>query len=113
MLRFRKPCGEEFAKQRFERSVRGDELIVGSRVMAFCADGGEEITERGFVFVGDEIGLGDEGGAVLEIDKAVRAVELKADFERIHQMEDGDVMLAVAKVLECITKGGGVGEEIG
>jgi hypothetical protein len=38
------------------------------------------------------------------IDEAVRAVELEAELERVHQVEDGDVVLAVAQVLERVAE---------
>ena len=71
MLRFWESGGEEITQEWFERGVGGDELVIGGGVVAFGADGGEEIAEGGFVFIGDEIGFGDEGGAVFEIDEAV------------------------------------------
>ena len=113
MFRFRQPCSQEFTQQRLQRGVGGDELIVGGGVVALGADGGEEIAECGLVFVGDEVGLGNDGGAVFEIDKAVRAVELESKLKRVHQMEDGNIVLAVAEVLEGIAKFGGIGKEIG
>ena len=77
-------------------------MVVGRGVVALGADIGEEIAEGGLVFVRDEVGLGNEGRAVLEIDEAMRAVELEGDFLRIHQVEDRDVVLAVAQVLERV-----------
>lgn len=112
-FRFWESGGEEITQEWFERGVGGDELVIGGGVVAFGADGGEEIAEGGFVFVGDEIGFGDEGGAVFEIDEAVGAVELEVDFLGIHQVEDRDVVFAVAQVLEGVAKSGGIGEEIG
>ena len=81
--------------------------------MAFGADGGEEVAQGGFVFVGDEVGLRDEGSAVLEVDKAVGAVEFESDFLRVHQVENRDIVLAVAEVLQGITERCEIGEEIG
>ena len=65
------------------------------------------------VFLRDEVRLGDDGRAVLEIDEAVWAVESEADFLRIHEVEEGDIVLAVAEVLEGFGELFGICEKIG
>lgn len=113
MFRLRQAGRQEFSEQRLERGVGGDELVVGVGVVGLVADVFEEVFQGGVVFLGDEVRLGDDGGAVLEIDEAVRAVEAEADFLRIHEVEKRDVVLAVAEVLEGVGELFGIGEEIG
>ena len=112
MFRFRQPGRQKLPQKRLQWCIRGDELIVGGGVVAFGAHGGEEVAQGGFVFVSDEVGFGDQGGAVLEIDEAVGAFELEADFLGIHQVEDRDVVLAVTQVLERVTERAGIREQI-
>ena len=113
LFRIRKAGGEELAEEGLEGGVGGDELVVGRGVVGFFADVFKEILEGGLVFVGDEIWFGDDGGAVLEIDEALGTVELETDFLGIHEMEEGNVVLAVAEVLEGFGEFLGFGEEIG
>ena len=112
MLRFREAGGEELAEERLERGGGGDELVVGGGVVGFVADVFHKLFQSDLVFVGDEVWLDDEGGAVLEIDEAMWPIELEADFLRIHQVEQRDIMLAVAEVLEGFGKLFCVREEI-
>eukprot|EP00903_Cladosiphon_okamuranus_P003713 g3711.t1 len=107
------PRGSEIGITGLEGGVGGDELVIRGGVVGFGADLGEEILEGGLVFIGDEVRLGDDGGAVFKIDEAVWAIEFEADFLWIHEVEERDVVLAVAQVLEGFGEFGGVGEEVG
>ena len=81
-------------------------------VVALFFDVLEEFAKGGVVFIDDEMGFRDDGGAVLKIDEAVRTLEVKVDFLRIEEVEDGDIVLSKAEVLEGVSEFVGVNEEV-
>ena len=87
-------------------------MVIGVGVVGFVADVFQELVEGGVVFVGDEVGFDDEGGVVLKVNEAVGAIEVETDFLGIHEMEERDVVLAVAEVLQGVGERVGIGEKI-
>ena len=76
-------------------------------------DIGEEFFQCGLVFIADQIGLDDECGVVLHVDEAVWSIKLKSDFLWVHEVENADVVLAVAQMLKRFFERRRVAEEIG
>ncbi|MFT6576750.1 MAG: hypothetical protein ACJA16_004959, partial [Akkermansiaceae bacterium] len=88
-------------------------MIIGVNVVALLFDVLEKFAKGGVVFIGDEMWLGDDGGAVLEIDKAVGTFEMEFDLLRVEEMKYRDIVLAKAEVLEGLAEFVGIDEEIG
>ena len=63
----------------------------------------QKFAKSGVVFISNELWLGDNGGAVLEIDKTVRTLKMEIDFLRVKEVKHRDVVLAKAEVLEGVT----------
>ena len=113
MFAFGQAPHEEAAQQAFQRRIGCDELVAGVGVVADVADVGEELSQGGVVFLGDEVWLGDKHRAVLEVDKAVRPIKFKSDLLRVEQVEDADVVFPVAEMLEGVGEFLGIGEKVG
>ena len=64
------------------------------------------------VFVGDKIGLCDDSGAVLKVNKAVRTLKMEFDLLGVEEMEDRDVVFPKSKVLKGIAKCLGIGKKV-
>ncbi len=100
---FWQAVGQEVAEDLLVVLVRGDQVVVCVYVVAPGLHHDEEFLDGGGVLVGDEVGLHDDGGVVLEVDETVGPGEIEVDLLRIHEVEDRHVVFTVAKVLESVT----------
>ena len=93
--------------------IGGNEMVVGVNIVSFILYLFHKFSHRFAVFLGDKDRLGNNGCFIFHIDKSMRPFEVEIDFLLVQHVEDGDVVFAVAEVLERISKLLGVTEEIG
>jgi len=105
--------GDKVANDFLVIGIRLEEVIVGVDAVTFALDGGKELGEGGVVFVGNEMGFGDHGGVVFEVDEAVGTLEVECHFLGIEKVEDRDIVFAEAKVLKGLAEFLRIGKEIG
>ena len=88
------------------------EVVVGVNVVALCLNRCQKFGEGGVVFVRNQIGFGNDSRAIFEVDEAMGPLEVEFNFLWIEEVEDGDIMLAEAKVLEGSRQFVGIREEV-
>jgi hypothetical protein len=72
-----------------------------------------EVGFDGFAVVAaDEAGVGEKGLAAFEVDESRGSVEIEVELLLVEQMEDGDVVLAEAQVLDGALQFGRRDEEV-
>ena len=80
------------------------------------ADEVVEFVEVGFdgfaVVAADEAGIGEKGLAAFEVDESRRTVEIEVELLLVEQVEEGDVVLAEAQVLDGALQFGGRDKEV-
>ena len=104
--------GDEVRDDFLDVGVGLEELVVGVDIVGAIFGCFEELVERGVIFIHDEIGLSDNGGAILEIDKAVWTLEVEGDFLRVEEVKHRDIVLPKAQVLEGRCEFIGFDEEV-
>ena len=96
-----------------ERFGGVEQDVVDEAVAAFPAEAVDEVVHMVAVVGGDVPGFGGNAGAGFQIDKAGFAIEGQVAFSGVQNVEDNDLVFAVAKVFEPREQGVGVVEQIG
>lgn len=107
-----KTSGDEIGNNLLIVGTRLKEMVIGMHVVTLALDLLKKLAQGGVIFVSNEIRFCDHGGAILKVDKTVRALEVKFDLLGIKEVENRDVVLSEAEVLKGVAQFLGVAKKV-